>query len=259
MYHDVYDGAPRPQVPASATVYHVARESFTAHLLAIERSGHRVVTVGDYLATSTAGPSVVLTFDDGWIGAFEIALPLLLERGWRATAFVTRDFVGRRNFCGRDTLRDAAAAGMEIGVHGATHRMLSACTRDEIVAEFRECREYLEALLGQPVTNASIPGGDMTSTVVSCAREAGLRSLSNSRPGVNHSASSPFDLRRLAIRNSTRAADVQRYCRFSLRRERARWAALQMPRTILGMQRYSKLRRLILRERSPNTKEVFEP
>ena len=144
-------------------------------------------------------------------------------------------------------------------MHGVTHRMLSACTPAEVVAEFRECREYLEALLGQPVTHASIPGGDLTATVVSCAQEAGMRSLSNSRPGVNHPASAPFDLRRLAIKNSTRAVDVRRYCRFSLGPERVRWAALQLPRTILGMKRYSRLRRAILRERGPKAAEVFEP
>lgn len=260
MYHDVYDRAPRPGVPPSAAAYHLSRESFTAHLLAIEQSGHRVVTAGEFVAApAAAGHSIVLTFDDGWVGTFEIALPLLLERGWRATVFVTRDFIGRANFCGRDALRAAAAAGMEIGVHGVTHRMLSACTPAEIVAEFRECREYLEGLLGQSVTHASIPGGDMTATVVACAREAGMRSLSNSRPGVNQPASSPFDLRRLAIKNSTRAADVQRYCRFRLGAERARWAVLQMPRTILGMKLYSRMRRAILRERESNATEVFKP
>lgn len=260
MYHDVYDLAPRPDVPGSAGTYHVSRESFAAHLLAIERSGHRVVTVGEYVAApEAAGHSVVLTFDDGWSGTFEIALPLLVERGWRATAFVTRDFIGRRHFAGRDTLRAAAAAGMEIGVHGVTHRMLSACTPAEIVAEFRDCRDYLEALLGQAVTHASIPGGDMTPLVVSCAREAGITSLANSRPGLNGAASTPFDLRRLAIKASTRVVDVQRYCRFSLLPERARWAALQMPRAMLGMKRYSRLRRVILRERGAGAAGVFEP
>ena len=49
MYHDVYDRAPRPDVPASAAAYHVSKESFAAHLLAIEQSGHRVVTAGECL------------------------------------------------------------------------------------------------------------------------------------------------------------------------------------------------------------------
>jgi len=260
MYHDVYERVPGPGLPPSAAAYHVSRGLFNAHLDAIARSAHRVLTAGECLAAPAgAGDSVVVTFDDGWRGTFEIAVPLLRERGWRATVFVTRDFVGRPGFCDRGMLRAAAAAGVEIGVHGVTHRMLSSCSSAEIVAEFRDCREYLEALIGSEVALASIPGGDLTPTVVACAREAGLRALANSRPGVNHhAASSPFDLRRLAIRSTTPAADVARYCRFRLAPERARWAALQLPRALLGMQRYSRLRRVLLRE-GRTTAEVFEP
>ena len=260
MYHDIYDREPRPGVPASATAYHVSRTTFDGHLRAIHASGLRVVTVGDFVADpAAAGDSVILTFDDGWIGGFEIAVPLLQERGWRATFYVTRDFVERDHFCKRATLRAAYAAGMEIGVHGVTHRMLSACSHSEVVAEFRECRDYLESVLGRPVGHASVPGGDLTPMVVDCAREAGLTSLSNSRPGLNHARSSRFDLRRLAVKSTTSALDIARYCAFRLGPERARWAMLQLPRAVLGMRQYSRLRRVILRERRADPTEVFEP
>ncbi len=260
MYHDVYDRVPRPGVPTSAATYHVSRETFAAHLQAIQRSGHRVVTAGEFISNrSAAGDSVVLTFDDGWIGGFEIAVPLLVERGWRATFYVTKNFMDRDNFCHRSTLRGAVAAGMEIGVHGVTHRMLSSCPAAEVVAEFRDCKDYLESALGQPVAHASIPGGDFTPAVAAGAREAGMASLANSRPGLNDSGSSCFDLRRLAVKGSTAALDVERYCRFRLGRERRRWALLQMPRTVLGMKNYSKLRRMVLRENRPNSPEIFEP
>ncbi len=260
MYHDVYNRGPRPGVPRSAAAYHISRARFASHLDAIQRIGHRVVTAGEFISDpAAAGHSVVLTFDDGWIGGFEIAMPLLLERGWRATFYVTRDFVDRDNFCQRRTLQAAVAAGMEVGVHGVTHRMLSSCSHADVVAEFRDCREYLESLLGRPVTHASIPGGDLTSSVIAGAREAGMASLANSRPGVNRSRSSPFDLRRLAVKGSTSALDIARYCQFRLGRERTRWALLQMPRTVLGMKRYSRLRRLVLREHTPSPRDVFQP
>lgn len=260
MYHDVYDRAPRPGVPASAATYHVSRDRFVAQLDAIQASGHRVVTAGTFVADpAAAGRGVVLTFDDGWIGGFDLAVPLLLERGWRATFYVTRDFVDRDHFCQRATLRAADAAGMEIGVHGVTHRMLSSCSRAEVVAEFRDCKDYLESVLGRPVGHASVPGGDLTPTVAACAREAGLLSLANSRPGLNRARSSPFDLRRLAVKGTTSAADVERYCAFRLAPERMRWGLLQLPRAVLGMKQYSRLRRMVLRERRRDTAEVFEP
>jgi peptidoglycan/xylan/chitin deacetylase (PgdA/CDA1 family) len=260
MYHDVYKGAPVAGVPASADLYHVSAEAFTSHLDVIERSGLRVLSAGEFLrAPAASADNVVMTFDDGWNGTFEVALPLLHERGWTATAFVTRDFVGRRGFSSASTLRDAAAAGMEIGIHGATHRMLSACSHDEVVEEFRGCKDYLEGLLGQPVDHASIPGGDRTATVVACAREAMVKSLSNSRPGVNEATTSHFDLRRVAMKKSTTTEDLQRFCRFDLARERSRWALLQLPRTMLGMKRYTKLRRMVMHANDHGGFEVFKP
>jgi peptidoglycan/xylan/chitin deacetylase (PgdA/CDA1 family) len=260
MYHDVYDREPRPGVPQTAAAYHVSRQTFAAHLQAIGDAGHRVVTAGEFVSdVGASADSVALTFDDGWIGGFEIAGPLLIERGWRATFYVTRDFVDRANFCQRRTLQAAAAAGMEIGVHGVTHRMLSACSRAEVIAEFRDCKDYLESVLGRAVLHASIPGGDRTPTVIACAREAGLASLASSRPGLNHAGASRFDLARVAVKSSTSRADIERYCRFRLGRERTRWMLLQVPRTVLGMKQYSKLRRTVFREHGPNATEVFKP
>lgn len=258
MYHDVYGSEPRLGVPASASSYHVSRQVFAKHLGAIARSGAHVCAAGEALARVDDADIVVITFDDGWMGSFDLAVPLLLERGWRATYYVTRDFVGRPHFGVAATLRAAAAAGMEIGVHGVTHRMLSALPRHDVVAEFRDCRMWLEDLLGQPVRHASLPGGDYTPTIAECAREAGLASLANSRPGLNRASSSPFDIHRLAVKGATSLDDVARWCRFDVVREQARWSLLQVPRRVLGMRNYSRLRRFMLGEHD-RTAEVFTP
>jgi peptidoglycan/xylan/chitin deacetylase (PgdA/CDA1 family) len=257
MYHDVHEVAPRPDLPRSATMYHVSRATFAGHLAAIKASGRRVLTVGGFLRQPD--DSVVITFDDGWRGAFDIALPLLVNEGWRATFFVTRDFIGRSGFCDGEALAAAARAGMEIGVHGTTHRMLSACTRDEILEEFASCKSHLEGLLSRPVSLASLPGGDVNRTIVACAQQAGLRCLCTSRPGLNHAGTSRFDLRRVAIKMSTSDADVARYCRHGLGREIARWRLLQIPRSLLRGKHYSRLRRRFLGEHGHPPHEVFEP
>jgi peptidoglycan/xylan/chitin deacetylase (PgdA/CDA1 family) len=258
MYHDVHEVEPDRHLPPSATLYHVARRTFASHLAAIRSTGPRVLSVGGFLAHPDED-SVVLTFDDGWKGAFEIAVPLLVQEGWRATFFVTRDFVGRRGFCERADLLASSRAGMEIGVHGTTHRMLSACGRDEIVWEFRACKEHLEELLSRPVEFASLPGGDVNRTIVACAREAGLKLLCGSRPGINRDRTSSFGLRRVAVKQRTTAADVSRYCRFELRREVVAWGVRQAPRSLLGARTYARLRRRLLGGRGARPYEVFEP
>lgn len=260
MYHDVQGPSSDSSVPRSSAMYHVSSATFASHLEAIGRSGLEVTTVGRFLAgSSVAEGSVALTFDDGWAGTFTHAVPELLRRNWRATVFITRDFVGRPGFCDAAMLRDAASAGIEIGIHGTTHRMLSGCTYDQIVWEFRACRDHLESLLGRPIEHASLPGGDGTPVITAAAREAGVTAICTSRPGVNKTSTARANLYRMAIRSSTTADDVARYCAFDVRRERARWALLQLPRTALGMRTYSRLRRMVFGERAGHQNEVFKP
>lgn len=253
MYHDVHEGQPAADVPTSAAMYHLSRARFVEHVDALRSSGRRIVSVDDPFVAD----SVAITFDDGWRGAFEIALPVLAERGIRATYFITRDFVGRPHMADAAMIRGAASAGMQIGVHGTTHRMLSGLSADEIFQELASCRGYLEDLVGQPVLHASLPGGDLNRTIISAARRAGLRSLSTSRPGVNGPRTSAFRLRRMGVKHTTTADDVRRYCRFQVREEELRWLVLQAPRTMLGMKNYSRVRRWIL-DKSEQS-EVFEP
>lgn len=258
MYHDVCASVPDPDVPASAASYHVSRQRFVSHLDAIQRSGRRVITAGDY-ARGVKDDSVVITFDDGWSGTFDLAVPMLRQAGWPATIFVTRDFLGRRHFGHDSSLRDAAAAGMELGVHGTTHRMLSSCTAQEQLWEFRACKEHLETALGLRVESASQPGGDWNTEIVTAARAAGLKCLGTSRPGGNGPRTDLFALRRVAIKSSTTERDVARFCSGRMGREVTRWTMLQLPRRLLGMKNYSRLRRVLVDEKQGRTVEVFKP
>jgi peptidoglycan/xylan/chitin deacetylase (PgdA/CDA1 family) len=257
-YHDVYRTEPAHGIPRSAGIYHVSKESFLRHMSAIRDAGRPVVTISEYLA-GVAADSLVLTFDDGWSGAFENALPILQEVGWKATFFVTRDFVGRDRFCNKRMLVDAVEAGMEIGIHGTTHRMLSRCSAAELVWEFAACKNYLESLLGRSVQHASLPGGDWSPGVESCAIQAGFKSVCTSVPGFNILDASPFQLKRMAIKSGTRCSDIDRYCGYSCDREIWRWAFLQIPRRVLGVRNYVRLRKWIVDERDDNQSALFEP
>jgi peptidoglycan/xylan/chitin deacetylase (PgdA/CDA1 family) len=248
MYHDVHAVAPRRDTSSAAAVYHVSRARFAEHLAAIRASGLRVITAREF-ALGCEDDSVVLTFDDGWRGACEIAPAMLEERGWAATFYITRDHLGQPHFARPESIHEASRGGMEIGVHGTTHRSLSGCSRSEILHELVACKDHLESLLGRPVTSASLPGSDWSRRVVECTQAAGLTTLSTSRPGVNRPDTSPFELRRITVRSSTSGEDVARFCRFQVNRELARWAALGVLRRLLRPEAYQAARRMALERR----------
>lgn len=257
MYHDVYLREPVSGAPLSATTYHVSKDIFSAHLSLIRDSGHRVIPISEFVKGNTTD-SIVITFDDGWQGAFDIALPMIHRAGWKAAFFVTRDFVGRRGFCTRQMILDAASAGMEIGVHGTTHRMLSGCSRKEILEELSACKDFLESLLGTGVQCASVPGGDVNRLIVSCAKGTGLKCLCTSRVGVNTQNTSYFRLKRLGVRRTTRSSDISRHCHYRIQREQLRWGLYEIPRRLMGMGNYARLSRWLLDSRKSAKEELYK-
>ncbi|MBE7548652.1 MAG: polysaccharide deacetylase family protein [Planctomycetia bacterium] len=258
MYHDVYREEPLQGIPRSASMYHVSEKIFKQHLSVIIASGRKVITITEFLKGNFED-SVVLTFDDGWRGSFEIAMPLLQKFGLKATFFITKDFVGRKGFCDRENILRAVSAGMEIGLHGTTHRMLASCSREEILWEFYTCKQFLESLLGQKIDSASLPGGDLNRIIIACTKEAGLKSLCASRPGINKIGTSLFNLKRVAIRESTSASEVQRYCNYNINKELIRWALFQVPYLLMGKKNYAYLRRWLLGERRGEGDILFKP
>jgi peptidoglycan/xylan/chitin deacetylase (PgdA/CDA1 family) len=251
MYHEVYAAAPPTGASAGASVYHVSREAFLAHLRAIRDADVAVRTVGDWVdRPARERDHVALTFDDGWEGSLGTGVECLADAGLRATFFVTRDLVGTRHFAGKALLRDARAAGMEIGAHGTTHRFLSECSETEIRAELSESKAFLEDVLGEPVVSGSVPGGAWTPVVARVARECGYRALCTSRPGVNRLGTDPMRLHRVGIRRDTTAYAVGRYARGAIGREVVRAAALELPRRLLGRRRYADFRARLLGERA---------
>jgi peptidoglycan/xylan/chitin deacetylase (PgdA/CDA1 family) len=252
MYHEVHDGAaPAHGVPAGAARYHVPKDRFREQLRVLRSLGARTTTVGEFAAgrAATEGDSVMLTFDDGWEGSLSNGVQCLLDAGMSATFFVTRDFVGKRHFAGPSLLREAHAAGVELGTHGATHRFLSTLPRREIETELASSKAFLEDLLGAPVETASVPGGAWSPLVGAVARECGYAALCTSRPGLNGRRTDLFALRRVAVRRGTPMAAFERYARLKIAREVVRAAALEAPRRVLGRDRYATLRARVLGDR----------
>ena len=259
MYHDVFSDSPATFIPRSSAMYHISKPSFIKHLVRIKKSTLNVLTVSEFLNNKEKN-LISITFDDGWEGAFNIAMPILKDFGYRCTYFVTKDFIGREGFIDEKGIMMVSEAGMEIGVHGTTHRMLSNCSNDEIIWEFSHCKHYLESLTGQTVVSASMPGGDWNEIIASCAKKAGLKFLCSSKLGLNVPSTNLFNLKRIPIKENTSDSDVLRYSNYNITKEFLKSKLYQLPKRILGMKRYSHFRRWVLGENNnTTTTEIFKP
>jgi len=125
---------------------------------------------------------LALTFDDGFRNVGEVAAPTLRALGFRATLFVVADYCGRTNawpgqpagipilpLLSHAELRVLAAAGFEIGAHGATHARLDRLSAAAAEQEIAGSRRRLEDGLGQSVTAFAYPYGRADAFVRRCA------------------------------------------------------------------------------------------
>jgi peptidoglycan/xylan/chitin deacetylase (PgdA/CDA1 family) len=181
-YHDVADdrtasGFQRP----GAWPYKLSRRAFDDHLWAIA-SVTILPTLAHHVVWEAPSKHVMLTFDDGGASAPYIG-ETLVRHGWRAHFFVVTSLVGTSGFADAAGLRALRDQGHVVGSHSHSHpdifRDLSA---SRMAAEWRESRDRLGDILGEPCTAASVPGGDVSTAVLRSAADAGYSYVFTSEP-----------------------------------------------------------------------------
>jgi peptidoglycan/xylan/chitin deacetylase (PgdA/CDA1 family) len=116
------------------------------------------------LAAAPAHASVALTFDDGYQSAWDVARPVLQQRGLPATFFIISGRLGGKHLTPLE-LRALAADGFEIGSHTVDHRRLTRLPADVAEVEMTQSKAELEAIIGEPVVDLAYPYGDYDAAV----------------------------------------------------------------------------------------------
>lgn len=117
--------------------------------------------------------AVTLSFDDGHPHDFR-ALDLLLSRGLKATFYIAFNHPKEPEITPAQ-MRALSDAGMEIGSHTLSHRMLVLLSPAEVRRELSESKARLEDITGKPVTALSYPLGYINADILKAMGETGYR------------------------------------------------------------------------------------
>ena len=215
FYHRVSDDRDELAVPP---------RHFREQMDFLASEGYRVVDVVQAADLLTAGDlqtrTLGLSFDDGYLDVAEHALPILAERGFRATVFVPTGVIDRTGAVTWYRRPPALLSWEQIvqldreGIltfeaHSVTHPNLLRLDAENARAEVAGSKLALEARLGRPVAAFSYPAGLFEQRERELVREAGYTVAVSCEPGVNLPGTDRFALRRRQIDARDRLLDFR--------------------------------------------------
>lgn len=198
--------------------YAISPANFAAHMETLARKGYRAVpaeALVDWLEGGAPLPSgaFILTFDDGFRGVREHALPVLENLGWPCTVFLVSDLLGGEDLWTREfnpdgttyplldeaEIRDMLERGVSFHSHTRSHADLPTLSDAQLDEQLASPRETLAKLVGHDVPYIAYPFGHVDERVEAATRAAGYRAAFSTQPGFNRRDVNPFRIRRLDV------------------------------------------------------------
>ena len=198
--------------------YCISPERFDAHMQCLADRGMQACSLEDFFAwrrkeKALAEGSFLLTFDDGFLGVYEHAAPVLQQLGWPATVFLVSGLIGGRDeWCKTENpsgatypllapahIRAMREMAFDFQSHTRLHADLTTLSDDQLTSELHGSRTDLQELLDDEVRYLAYPYGRYTEQVIAAARSAGFEAAFSTQPGFNRHDIDLFRVRRLDI------------------------------------------------------------
>ncbi|MEW6186849.1 MAG: polysaccharide deacetylase family protein [Thermodesulfobacteriota bacterium] len=177
----------------------VTKAAFSEQMNFLKENGYRVVTLEqlfDFLDFNKPLPpkSVVITIDDGWKSAYEIAFPILKTQGFPATLFVYTDLIsGSEKTLSWDQVKEMAENGLDIQCHTKSHLDLTAVEKNvsfrdyfsRIEEDLSACTSMIKKKLDRKTDYLAYPFGNTNQLVISLLIKQGYRGAFTVKRGGN--------------------------------------------------------------------------
>ena len=167
--------------------------------------------------------SVVITIDDGFRSAYDIAYPILKTYGFRATFFIYSDFVGGGRALTWTQINELHGSGIiDIQSHSKTHTSFSLVPGEtdkspayvaRLTAEIDRPQALFQTQLNERVRVFAYPYGDSSRLAVQMLRDRGYGLGVTVTRGGNASFSDPLMLKRDMVYGNATMADFQKILR----------------------------------------------
>ena len=184
--------------------YTITPEEFASQMDALQADGYTTISVLDFLRAKKGKQQlpekpVVVTFDDGYSDNYTEALPILEQRGMKATVFMVTNDVGLPGYLTWDQLHDMEKRGIELGSHTANHLPLTDMTLDEARDEVQKSKLMMEWKGLKTVFVLSYPNGKYDKFLPNILKEEEYLAAVTGDAGLNTFQTDPYRLLRINV------------------------------------------------------------
>jgi peptidoglycan/xylan/chitin deacetylase (PgdA/CDA1 family) len=219
MYHQVLR-----ESPARFAKYTVTVRQFAAQMRWLSLAGYHAIGLDRLLASRAGGPAlpsrpVALTFDDGFRGCYEHAVPILQTFGFTATFYLVAGLMGSGSrwlmqergvefpLMSWDEARALQAMGFTCAAHTMSHPRLAELAETACRSELGDSRDRLQQELGMAIEHLAYPFGSFHAETQRLARELGYRSAASVRIGLSPSDDDVMALHRVPVSGTESLTD----------------------------------------------------
>jgi peptidoglycan/xylan/chitin deacetylase (PgdA/CDA1 family) len=209
--------------------YAISPGNFKAHMHILAKNGFQAVTIDalmNWLVNGVALPdqAILITFDDGFRGVYDYALPVLEELKWPFTVFLVSDLIGAYDEWTRSSnpsgriypllnlghIKNMQQRGVCFQSHTRTHPSLPTLDDKQLVDQLSGSRISLTKLLGHEVEYIAYPFGHLDERVKTATEAAGYRAGFSTQPGFNRQGVDRFKIRRIDLFGTDTSAMLMR-------------------------------------------------
>ena len=247
MYHEIYRPEERDRLRGLTNpAYNTDINVFRRQMAWLFANNVKTLTIDELLSKNShpEDKAVCLTFDDGRLGNYLHAYPILQEYGLKATFFVVTELVDKPHYMTWDHLKEMEVNGMSMQSHTATHKPLGGMDEKEIIFELSESKKVIEKRLTTEVNHLSLPHGSKNVRIWPLAKRVGYKTICTSNVGFQTWESNGPWLKRISI--GERISE-KKFKLIIQRKNRAIWSMMftkgfkNMLRGMIGINNYRKL------------------
>jgi len=201
----------------------VKPEAFEKQMSFLRSSGRECLKLSEFASRLKSGTlpknAVAVTFDDGYVDNYDLALIILKKYSIPATILISTGYIGKNfttsngiliRIMDEENIRELLKEDLiECMSHSHSHGILRDMKREDVVKDVKASQNVICNLTGKHPTGFAYPYGKYSDDTVDIVRSLGFQSAVTVEEGIVAPHTDPLRLPRMAISATTSMAEFK--------------------------------------------------